>query len=61
MKKKVLRVEACPFFNYIKNGKTEGYKNELQELFLEYKRGGMKSKEAWEKAKTVLDSFGRYL
>jgi len=61
MKKKVLRVEACPFFNYTKNGKTEGYKNELQELFLGYKRAGLKSKDAWEKAKMVLDCFGRFL
>jgi len=61
MKKKVLRVEACPFFNYTKNGKTEGYKNELRELFLEYKRAGLKSKDAWEKAKMVLDCFGRFL
>jgi len=57
MKKKVLRVEAYPFFNYTKNGKTEGYKNELRKLFLEYKRNGLKSKDAWEKAKMVLDCF----
>jgi hypothetical protein len=61
MKKKVLRVETCPFFNYTKNGKTERYKNELRELFLEYKRAGLKSKESWEKAKMVLDCFGRFL
>ena len=48
---------SCCFFTYRKNGKTNGYKNELRKLFLEYKRDGMKSKEAWEKAKTVLDCF----
>ena len=57
MRKKVLRVGACPFFYYTKNGKTEGYKNELRKLFLEYKRDGMKPKESWEKAKNVLDCF----
>ena len=57
MRKKVLRVAACYFFNYTKNGKTNGYENELRKLFLEYKRGGLKPKEAWEKAKKVLDCF----
>ncbi len=52
---------ACYFFTHRKKEKTNGYEAEIRELFLEYKRDGLKSKDAWEKAKMVLDSFGRFL
>jgi len=49
---------SCYFFTYRKNGKTDEHMKELRELFLEYRRDGLKQKEAWEKAKKVLDCFG---
>ncbi len=49
---------SCYFFTYRKNGKSDEYMKELRELFLEYRRDGLKQKEAWEKAKKVLDCFG---
>ena len=48
---------SCYFFTYRKNEKSDEYKKELHDLFLEYKRDGLKSKEAWEKAKMALDCF----
>lgn len=48
---------ACYFFTHRKKEKTNGYEAEIRELFLEYKRDGLKSKEAWEKAKMALDCF----
>ena len=52
-----VRDVACYFFNYRKNEKSDEYKKELHNLFLEYKEEGMGSSEAWEKAKKVLDCF----
>ena len=49
---------SCYFFTYRKNGKSDEYKKELHDLFLEYKEEGMGPNEAWEKAKKVLDCFG---
>ena len=48
---------SCYFFTYRKNGKSDEYKKELRDLFLEYKEEGMGPNEAWEKAKKVLDCF----
>jgi hypothetical protein len=49
---------SCYFFTYRKNGKSDEYKKELHDLFLEYKEEGMGPNEAWEKAKKILDCFG---
>jgi hypothetical protein len=38
-------------------GGDDRYKKQLRELFLEYKRDGLKHRDAWEKAKRVLASF----
>ena len=48
---------SCYFFTYRKNGKSDEYMNELRELFLEYRRDGLETNEAWKKAKKVLDCF----
>jgi len=48
---------ACYFFTCKKNGKSDGYEKELHNLFLEYREEGMGPREAWEKAKEVLDCF----
>ena len=48
---------ACYFFTDRKKGKTDGYDAEVRELFFEYKRDGLKSKDAWEKAKRVVSCF----
>jgi len=45
---------ACYFFTHRKKEKTDGYATEILELFLEYKRDGLKSKDVWEKAKRVV-------
>lgn len=42
---------------HIKSGKTDKYKKQLRELFLEYRREGLKPMEAFEKAKEVLACF----
>jgi hypothetical protein len=66
MKKKVLQGKkgddpewvkdiACCFFTPRK--KTDGYEAEIREHFLEYKRDGLKSKDAWEKAKSIVSCF----
>ena len=68
MKKKVLpgdseddpewiRDISCYFFTYRKNGKSDEYKKELHDLFLEHMEEGMGPKEAMEKAKRILDCF----
>jgi len=68
MKKKVLKGKkeddpewvqdiACYFFTHQKKEKTYEYEDEIRELFLEYKRDGLKSKDAWEKAKRVISCF----
>jgi len=41
-----------------KEGKPDEHMKELRELFLEYRRDGLKQKEAWEKARLVIDCFG---
>ncbi len=48
---------ACYFFTHRKKEKTDGYNAEVRELFFEYKRDGLKSKDAWEKAKRVVSCF----
>ena len=48
---------ASYFFTYRKNGKSDEYKKELHDLFLEYTEEGMGPKEAMEKAKRILDCF----
>ena len=48
---------ACYFFTYRKNEKSDEYDKELHNLFLEYREEGMESRQAWEKAKMVLDCF----
>jgi len=48
---------ACYFFTYRKNEKSDEYMKEFRELFFEYRRDGLKPKEAWEKAKRILDCF----
>ncbi len=48
---------ACYFFTYRKNKKSDEYKKELHDLFLECKAEGMGPNEAWEKEKKVLDCF----
>ena len=48
---------ACYFFTHRKNEKSDEYEKELHNLFLEYREEGMGSREAWEKAKRVLDCF----
>jgi len=48
---------ACYFFTHRKKEKTDGYATEILELFLEYKRDGLKSKDVWEKAKRVVSCF----
>jgi hypothetical protein len=48
---------SCYFFTYRKNEKSDEYMNELRELFLEYRRDGLETNEAWKKAKKVLDCF----
>ena len=45
------------FFTYRKNEKSDEYKKDLHDLFLEYKEEGMGPNEAWEKAKKVLGCF----
>ena len=48
---------ACYFFTQRKKEKTDGYQAQIRELFLEYKKDGLKSKDAWEKAKRVVSCF----
>ncbi len=48
---------SCYFFTYRKNEKSDEYMKELRELFLEYRRDGLETNEAWKKAKKVLDCF----
>ena len=48
---------ACYFFTYQKKGKANEYADQLRELFLEYKRDGLRSKDAWNKAKRVIACF----
>ena len=48
---------SCYFFTYRKNEKSDEYMKEFRELFFEYRRDGLKPKEAWEKAKRILDCF----
>ena len=48
---------ACYFFTHLKKEKTDGYEAEIRELFLEYKRDGLNSKDAWEKAKRIVSCF----
>ena len=48
---------ACYFFTHRKKEETNGYEAEIRELFFEYKRDGLKSKDAWEKAKRVFSCF----
>ncbi len=48
---------ACYFFTHRKKEKTDGYEDEIRELFLEYKRDGLKSRDAWKKAKRVVSCF----
>ncbi len=48
---------SCYFFTYRKNEKSDEYKKELHDLFLEYTEEGMRPKEAMEKAKRILDCF----
>ena len=48
---------ACYSFTHRKKEKTDGYNAEVRELFFEYKRDGLKSKDAWEKAKRVVSCF----
>lgn len=48
---------ACYFFTHRKKEKTDGYNAEVRELFFEYRRDGLKSKDAWEKAKRVVSCF----
>ncbi len=48
---------SCYFFTYRKNGKSDEYKKELHDLFLEYTEEGMGPKGAMEKAKRILDCF----
>ena len=48
---------SCYFFTYRKNEKSDEYMNELRELFLEYRRDGLETNEAWKKAKKILDCF----
>ena len=48
---------SCCFFTYRKNEKSDEYMKELRELFFEYRMDGLKPKEAWEKAKRILDCF----
>ena len=52
-----IRDVACYFFTYRKNEKSDEYMKELRELFFEYRMDGLKPKEAWEKAKRILDCF----
>ena len=48
---------ACYFFTHRKKERTDGYKDEIRELFLEYKRDGLESRDAWKKAKRVVSCF----
>jgi len=48
---------ACYFFADRKKEKTDGYNAEVRELFFEYRRDGLNSKDAWEKAKRVVSCF----
>lgn len=40
--------------SYVKSGGTVEYKRHVQELFWKYRKEGLDSKEAWEKAKRFL-------
>ena len=48
---------ACYSFTHRKKEKTDGHEAEIRELFLEYKMDGLKSKDAWEKAKRIVSCF----
>jgi len=48
---------SCYFFTYKKNEKSDEFKKELHDLFLEYKKEGMEPNEAWYKARKVMDCF----
>ena len=48
---------ACYFFTPRKKEKTDGYEDEIRELFLEYRRDGLNSRDAWKKAKRVVSCF----
>ena len=43
--------------SYVISGWVDEYEERFRELFFDYKRDGMKPKEAWEKAKRVIDCF----
>lgn len=40
------------------SGKTQKYQKNLRELFFEYRLEGLKPRDALEKAKRILSSFG---
>ena len=48
---------SCYFFTYKKNEKSDEFKKELHDLFLEYKKEGMEPNKAWNKARKILDCF----
>jgi hypothetical protein len=62
MKEKVITKESDPEWvqdiaSYVQSMKREKRRRQLRELYKEYLREGLRSREAWEKAKQVLAAF----